>query len=182
MNICMTRYLSEFVSNSHIDWATLPGIPKVLSGALTSSQTYDSHSHGAPWPVIRYANDTEGRMEYPWSAWFSSDVDTSMFTLHLLSYTSGSSQWQNYMLLMHTGASSMPKHQQIVHQETFRCTIICIGPGVDSTNFEHSSPASTGMDLECQTEVLDIHKNLSQWTYCQAVQSGSSNYYADECQ
>jgi len=38
------RHLSEFVCDFRIGSATLPGAPKVLSGALTCSQTYHNHS------------------------------------------------------------------------------------------------------------------------------------------
>ena len=47
------RHLSVFVCDSRVGSATLPGAPKVLSGAPTCFQTYHNHSHRTPVSVIR---------------------------------------------------------------------------------------------------------------------------------
>jgi len=47
------RHPSEFVCDSQVGSATLPGAPKHLSGALTCSQHYQNHSHRTPVSVIR---------------------------------------------------------------------------------------------------------------------------------
>jgi hypothetical protein len=46
-------HLSEFDCDFRSGLPTIPGAPKVLSGAPTCSQTYHNHFHGTPVPVIR---------------------------------------------------------------------------------------------------------------------------------
>jgi hypothetical protein len=76
------------------------GTSKVLSGSLRFSQTYLSHSHCTPVPVIRDPSDSEGRQECPPWVWYSSEIDASKFTLHILSDTPGGFLWPKYIVLM----------------------------------------------------------------------------------
>jgi len=78
----------------------LPGASKVLSGALRCSQTYHSLAHGTSVPVIRDPRYYEGRPECPPRVWYSPEIDTYKFTLHILSDTPGGFQWLKYILLM----------------------------------------------------------------------------------
>jgi len=78
----------------------LPAAPKVLSGTPRCSQTYHNHSHGTPVAVIRDPRYSEGRQECPPMVWYSPEIDTSKFTLHILSDTPGVFQWLKYILLM----------------------------------------------------------------------------------
>ena len=71
-----------------------------LGDSPRCSQTYHNRSHGAPIPVIRDPSYSEGRPECPPWVWFSPEIDTSNFTLRLLSHTPGGSQWLKYILLM----------------------------------------------------------------------------------
>jgi hypothetical protein len=93
-------HLSEFVCNFRIGSPTLPGAPKVLSGAPTCSQTYHNHSPGTPVTVIRDPSYSEGRPECPSRVWYSPEIDTSKFTLHILSDTPGVFLSLKYILLM----------------------------------------------------------------------------------
>jgi hypothetical protein len=45
-------HLSKFVYDFRTGLSTFSGAPKVLSGALTCSETFHNHSHGTPVPVI----------------------------------------------------------------------------------------------------------------------------------
>jgi len=78
----------------------LPDAPKVLSSALRCSQTYHNHSHGTPVPVIWDPSYFESWQECPPRVWYSPEIDTSQFTLHILSDTAGVFQWLKYILLM----------------------------------------------------------------------------------
>jgi len=79
----------------------LPGASKVLSRAPRYSQTYHNHSHGTPVAVIRDPSYSEGRPECPPRVWYSPEIDTSKFTLRILSDTPGVFQWLKYILLMY---------------------------------------------------------------------------------
>ena len=79
--------------------SALPGAPKVLSGVPRCSQSYHNHSHGTPVPVIRDPSYSDGRPECPPRVWSSPEIDTSKFTLHILSDTPGGFQRLNYILL-----------------------------------------------------------------------------------
>ena len=69
-------------------------------GAPMCSQTYHNHSLGSLVPVIRDPSYSQGQPQYPARVWFSPEIDTSNFTLHILSYTPAGSQWLKYILLM----------------------------------------------------------------------------------
>jgi len=96
-------------------WCTqmLPVLLSVLPGGPRCSQTYHNHSHGTLVPVIRDPSYSEGWPECPAKVWYSPDIDTSKFTLCILSDTPGVFQWLKYILLMsvvehvciHTGVS-----------------------------------------------------------------------------
>jgi len=86
------RHLSDFVWNSVVGSGTLPGAPKVLSGASTCSQTYCYHSHHTAVLVIRDPIFSECKPEYPLRVWCSLEIDTSKFTLHIISDTPGGIQ------------------------------------------------------------------------------------------
>ena len=58
------RHLSEFVCDSRVGSATLPGAPKDLSGAPTCLQTYHNHSHRTSVSVISDPSYSEGLPEY----------------------------------------------------------------------------------------------------------------------
>ena len=74
--------------------------PHWLGNSPRWSQTYHNRSHSAPVPVIRGPSYSDGLPECPPRVWFSPDIDTSKFTLRLLSHTPGGSQRLNYILLM----------------------------------------------------------------------------------
>jgi len=78
----------------------LPGAPNVLSGAPRCSQTFHNHSYGTPVPVIRDPSYSEGRQKCPPRVWYSPEIDSSQFTLHILSDTPEGFQWLNYILVM----------------------------------------------------------------------------------
>jgi len=92
-----------------------PGAPKVLSGAPRCSQTYHNHSHGTPVPVIRDLRDSKGRPECPRMVWYSLEIDTSKFTLHILSDTPGDFQRLKYILLMLGHAERRVLHSAHCH-------------------------------------------------------------------
>jgi len=54
----------------------------------------------SPVLVIRDPSYSEGQLECPPRVWYSPQIDTSKFTLHILSDTSGGSQGPRYSLLM----------------------------------------------------------------------------------
>jgi len=78
----------------------LPEAPKVLSGAPKCSQTCHNHFHGTRIAVIKDPSYSLGELECPPRVWNSPEIDTSKFTLHILSDTPGGSQWLKYILLM----------------------------------------------------------------------------------
>jgi hypothetical protein len=82
-------------------WSELPGALKAHSGALRCSQTYHNHSLVTTVPIIKDSRYFEGRPECPPKVWYSPEIDTSNFTVHILSDTLGGFQWLNYILLMH---------------------------------------------------------------------------------
>jgi len=77
----------------------IPGASNVLSSAPRYSQTYHNHSNGTPVAVIRDPSYSEGRPECPPRVWYSPEIDSSKFTLHILSDTPGVFQWLKYILL-----------------------------------------------------------------------------------
>jgi len=77
------------------------GFPHWLGESSRCSQTSHNCSHGAPVPVIRDPNYSDGRPEFPPRVRFSPEIDTSKFTLRLFSHTPGGSQWLKYILLMY---------------------------------------------------------------------------------
>jgi len=93
-------HLSEFVSDSCVSSARLPGAPTVLHGASIWSQTNHNHSHGTSVPVIRDPSYTHCWRECPPMVWYSPAIDASKFTLHILANTPGGSQWLKHILLM----------------------------------------------------------------------------------
>jgi len=109
------RHLSEFVCDSRVGSATLPGAPQVLSGTLTCSQTYPNYSHCTPVTVIRDPSYSEGRPECPPRVTYSPVIDASKFTLHILSDTPGGFQKLRYILLMLIEPiKRQPKGQMII--------------------------------------------------------------------
>jgi len=63
------------------------------------SQTYLNHSHGPPIPVTTDYSYSQRQSECPPRVWFSPEIDTSMFILHILPDTPGGCQQLNYSLL-----------------------------------------------------------------------------------
>ena len=55
---------------------------------------------GAPRLVAGTPSYSEGRQEWPPRDWYSPEIDTSKFTLHILWDTPGGFQWLKYILLM----------------------------------------------------------------------------------
>jgi len=55
---------------------------------------------GAPRLVVGAPSDSGGRQECPPRVWYSPEIDTSKFTLHILSDTPGGFQWLKYILRM----------------------------------------------------------------------------------
>jgi len=94
------RHLLECVCDFCVGSAPLPGAPKCLSHVLTYSLTYHNHFHGTSVPVIRDASYFQSQPECPPRVWYSPEIDTSKFTLYILSDTPGGSQWPKYTLLM----------------------------------------------------------------------------------
>ena len=76
------------------------GFPYWLGDSPRCCQTSHNHSHGAPVPVIWDPSYSDRRPECPPRVWFSPEIDTSKFTLHLLLDTPGGSQCVKYILLM----------------------------------------------------------------------------------
>jgi len=77
------------------------GFPHWLGDSPRCSQSLHNHSHGAHGPVIRDPSYSEVLRECPPRSWYSPEIDTSKFTLHILSDTPGGSQRLKYILLMH---------------------------------------------------------------------------------
>jgi hypothetical protein len=100
------EYLSTPVTDSRCSQScrlpsqVLPGAPKDLSGASRCSQTYHYLAHGTPVLVIRDLSNSECRAECPPRVWYTLDINTSKFTLHILLDTSGGYQWLRYILQM----------------------------------------------------------------------------------
>jgi len=74
--------------------------PHWLGDSPRCFQLSDNCANGVLIPVIRDPSYSDGRLESPSRVWFSSEIDASKFTLHLLSDTTGSSQWLKYILLI----------------------------------------------------------------------------------
>jgi len=66
--------------------------PHWLGDGHRCSQTIYNHSHGAPIPVIGDPSYSDVWSECPPRVWFSPEINTSKFTLGLLSHTPGGSQ------------------------------------------------------------------------------------------
>jgi len=81
----------------------LPGAPNILSGGPRCSQSCHNQSHGTPVPVIIDPSYSEGQPKCPLTVWYSPAIDTSKFTLHILSDTPGGPQRLKYILLMICG-------------------------------------------------------------------------------
>jgi len=79
----------------------LPGAPRVHSGTLRCSQTYQNHLIVILAPFIRCSSCSEGQPEYTSKVWYFPENDTSKLTLHILSDTPGGSQWLSYILLIY---------------------------------------------------------------------------------
>jgi len=84
------------------------GFPHWLGDSPRCSQTFHNRSHCAPVPFIRDPSYSEGRQECPPRVWFSPEIDSSNFTLRLLSHTPGGSQWLKYILLMYSPICLVP--------------------------------------------------------------------------
>jgi len=67
----------------------LPRAHMVLSGALRCSQSYHNGAKGTAIAVKRGPSDSEARQEYPPTIWCSPAIDSSQFTLHILSDSPG---------------------------------------------------------------------------------------------
>jgi len=79
----------------------LPDAPKVLSGTPRCFQSYHNHSHGTLVQVVNDPRYSEGRPECPPKVWYSPEINSFKFTLHILSGTPGGFQWLKYILLMY---------------------------------------------------------------------------------
>jgi len=77
------------------------GASEVPSGAPKCFQAYYNHSHISHGLVIREPSYSEGWLECPPRVWYSSDIDISKFTLHILSDTPGGFQWLKYIKLIY---------------------------------------------------------------------------------
>ena len=74
---------------------------------------------GAPRLVVGAPNYSAGQQECPPRVWYSPEIDTSKFTLHILSDTPGGFQYLKYILLMqprHGSLSSLEHGFQVHHQ------------------------------------------------------------------
>jgi len=81
-------------SQSALLWfEVLPAISPVLPGLSLALP-------GAPRLVSGAPHYCEGRKECPSRVWYSPEIDTSKFTLHILSDTPGGFHWLRYILLM----------------------------------------------------------------------------------
>jgi len=101
------RHFSQCVCDSCICLATPPWEPKVLSRTPTCSQTDHNHSHRTCVPVIRDFGYPQGQPDCPSRVWYSSEIDASKFTLHILSDTPGGSQWLKSILPLYTQFHAM---------------------------------------------------------------------------
>jgi len=93
MNIHLRWHLTECVWDFLIGWVTFSVTPNIYSSTLSCFQTYHNHSHGASVPVISDSSDSECWLDYPARVQFTPKIVSCKFTLHLLSYTCGCSQW-----------------------------------------------------------------------------------------
>jgi hypothetical protein len=64
---------------------------------------------GAPRLVSGPPSYSECRQECPSRVWYFPEIDTSKFTLHILSDTPGRFQWIKYILLMNTVPAALQK-------------------------------------------------------------------------
>jgi hypothetical protein len=78
----------------------LPDVLKVLSSSLKCSQMCHNHRHGPSVAVIGDSSYSEGQQVCPPKVWYSPEIDSSKFTLHILSDTPGVFQCLKYILLM----------------------------------------------------------------------------------
>jgi len=95
----------------------LPGAPKVSSGTPRYSQNHLNHSHGTPVPVVRDLSYSEGRPESTPRVWYASQIDTSKFTLRIISDTPGVFQWLKYILMM---CITVHRHRSVFSQAEWR--------------------------------------------------------------
>jgi len=90
----------QYSQTSHWRSQVLRGATEVFSGAPWCFQTYHNHSHGTAVLVIRDLSYSKGRLECPPMVWYSPEIDTSKFTLQILSDASRVSQGLKYISLM----------------------------------------------------------------------------------
>jgi len=90
----------RLVASASRCFQVLSGAPNVLSGAPSCSQTYHNQSDGIHVPGIRHPSYSNGWPECPPRVSYSAEIDGSMFTLHILSFTPAGFQWLKYILLM----------------------------------------------------------------------------------
>jgi len=160
----------------------LPGAPKVLSGAPRYSQTCHNHSHGTAQPVIRDLSYSEGRPVYPSMVWFSPQIDTSKFTLHILADTPGDFQWVKYILLMicrqfssHPDPDPTPWSRTIANTSCIYSTVLSVTLRLfsDISQFFYSrGPAYKNM-LNSILEFSDYYK--IKWINCSNFETIQSN-------
>jgi len=109
-----------------------PGARNVLYGARRCSQTFHNHSHGTHEPVIRDTSYSEGRPESSPRVWYSPAIDTSMFTLHILSDTPAGLQRLKYVLPMKSNFCA-PSHNRYIIWE-IHMSVEC----AEISNWPHS--------------------------------------------
>jgi len=76
------------------------GVPRLVVGSPKLVVGAPRLVVGAPRLVVGAPSYSEGRQECPPRVWYSPEIDTSKFTLHILSDTPGGFQWLKYIVLM----------------------------------------------------------------------------------
>jgi len=88
-------------------------VPEIIKITPLGYQYQSSEILVPPVPDIRYPSYSEGRPKCPPRVWSSSEIDSSKFSLHILSDTPGVLQRLKYILLM---LQSQSQRQQNVIQ------------------------------------------------------------------
>jgi len=81
-----------------------PGALQDLSHTPNCSQICQNQSHGTSIPAISNSRYSEWQEQYPPRAWYSAEIDTSKFTLHILSDPPCDFEWLQSILLIQKAA------------------------------------------------------------------------------
>jgi len=134
----------------HRHYQMLTGAPNVSSGALRCSETYYNHLYGTSIAVVGDPRYSEGWQEFFPRVWNCPEIDTSKFSLVILSDTPGGLQWLQYILLM----------------MLFGCSVRCDGVLLieSLTSSVIISPCSDRVNLQMHTEAVIGWTRTSYWS------------------